>query len=131
MLVVRILPLTRFFCNVHLFRVPRSRTGSVQMISSMTFIRGKRCIENDKDNYKSREVKRLKECTLALNITVICRDVHASVYDKNGDLEFPIVNFPWLSGDVPRLRSYGVYISQLVRFDRCRISASDFHSKNL
>ena len=51
-----------FFCNVHLFRLPRS----VQMKSSMTFIRGNRCIEREKDNFKSREVKRLKECALAL-----------------------------------------------------------------
>ena len=34
---------------------------------------------------------------------------------KRDDFGFPIVNFPWLSGDVPRLPSYGVYISQLVR----------------
>ena len=63
----RILPWTRFFCNVHLFRVPRSWTGSVQMKSSMTFIRGNRCIERDEDNFNSRKVKRLNECTLALN----------------------------------------------------------------
>ena len=44
---------------------------------------------------------------------------------------FPIVNFPWLSGDVPRLPSYGIYVSQLVRFARCCTSVSDFHSKNL
>ena len=44
---------------------------------------------------------------------------------------FPIVNFPWLSGDVPRLASYGIYISQLVRFARCCASVFDFHSKNL
>ena len=43
----------------------------------------------------------------------------------------PIVNFPWLSGDVPRLPSYGIYISQLVRFARCCTSVFDFHSKNL
>ena len=43
---------------------------------------------------------------------------------------FPIVNFPWLSGDVPRLPSYGIYISQLVRFSRCCTSVFDFHSKN-
>ena len=30
------------------------------------------------------------------------------------DFGFPIVNFPWLSGDVPRLPSYGIYISQLL-----------------
>ena len=57
-----------FFLNVHLFRVPRSWTGSVQMESSMTFIRGNRCIERQKDIFKfGREVKRLKECALALN----------------------------------------------------------------
>ena len=56
MLVVRILPWTRIFCNVHLFSVPRSWTGSVQMKSSMTFIRGNRCIEREKDTFKSREV---------------------------------------------------------------------------
>ena len=47
------------------------------------------------------------------------------------DFGFPIVSFPWLSGDVPRLPSYGVYISQLVKFVRCCTSVSDFNSKNL
>ena len=51
---------------VHLFRVPRSWTGSVQMKSSMTFIRDNRSIEREKDNFKSRGVKRLKECALEL-----------------------------------------------------------------
>ena len=36
-----------------------------------------------------------------------------------------------LSGDVPRLPSYGIYISQLVRFARCCTSVLDFNSKNL
>ena len=40
------------------------------------------------------------------------------------------MNFPWLSGDVPRLPSYGIYISQLVRFARACTSVLDFHSKN-
>ena len=53
-----------------------------------------------------------------------------NVYDKRDDFGFPIVNFPWLSGDVPRLPSYGIYISQLVRFARCCTSVFDFHSKN-
>ena len=38
------------------------------MKSSMTFIRGYRCIEREKDIFKSREVKRLKECALALSL---------------------------------------------------------------
>ena len=47
-----------YFCKVHMFRVPRSWTGSVEMKSSMTFIRGNRCIEREreKDTFKSREV---------------------------------------------------------------------------
>ena len=68
---------------------------------------------------------------LDLNIKVIGNDIHTSVYDKRDDFGFPIVNFPWLSGDVPRLPSYGIYISQLVRFARCCTSVYNFHSKNL
>ena len=68
---------------------------------------------------------------LDLNIKVIGSDVHTSVYAKRDDFGFPIVNFPWLIGDVPRHPSYGVYISQLVRFARCCTSVSDFNSKNL
>ena len=37
-------------------------------------------------------------------------------YDKHDDFHFDIVNFPVLDGDVPRRASYGVYISQLIRF---------------
>ena len=36
-----------------------------------------------------------------------------------------------MSGDVPSLPSYGIFISQLVRFARCCTSVLDFHSKNL
>ena len=54
---------------------------------------------------------------LALNIKVIGNNIHTSVYDKRDDFGFPIVNFPWLSGDVPRLPSYGIYISQFVTVD--------------
>ena len=63
--------MNKIFCNVHLFRVPRRWTGSVQMKSNISFIRGKRCIVREKDNFKSREVKRLKECALALNNILI------------------------------------------------------------
>ena len=38
----------KIFCNAYLFRVPRSWTGSVQMKSRMTFIRGNRCIERER-----------------------------------------------------------------------------------
>ena len=42
---------------------------------------------------------------LDLDIKVVGSDVHTSVYDKRDDFGFPIVNFLWFSGDVPRLHS--------------------------
>ena len=41
---------------------------------------------------------------LDLNIKVIGSYVHTSAYDKRDDFGFPIVNFPWFSGVVPRLQ---------------------------
>ena len=67
---------------------------------------------------------------LDLNVKVIDSDIHTSVYDKRDYFGFPILNFAWLSGDVPRPPSYGIYISQLIRFARCCTSVLDFHFKN-
>ena len=50
---------------------------------------------------------------LDLSITNTCSKVPSKIYDKRGDFNFEIVNFPFLDGDVPRSPSYGVYISQL------------------
>ena len=85
-----------------------------------------RALQLNKANTSDKETS-----FLDLNIKVIGNDIDTSVYDKRNDFGFPIVNFPWLSGDVPRLPSYGIYISQLVRFARCCTSVFDFHSKNI
>ena len=53
---------------------------------------------------------------LDLNIQVIGSNINTSIYDKRYDFGFPVVNFPWLNGNVPRLPLYGIYISQFVRF---------------
>ena len=37
--------------------------------------------------------------------------LNTKLYDKRDD--FPIVNFPFLSGNIPMAPSYGVYISQI------------------
>ena len=42
--------------------------------------------------------------------------VSTKIYDKRDDFDFDIVNFHFLDGDVPRRTSYGIYISQLIRF---------------
>ena len=68
---------------------------------------------------------------LDLNTKLIGCNINTSVYNKRYDFGFPIVHFPWLSVDVPRLPSCGIYISQLARFARCCTSVLDFHSQNL
>ena len=44
--------------------------------------------------------------------------------------DFDIINFPFLDGDVPRSTSYGVYISQLIRFARVSSHVTDFNARN-
>ena len=53
---------------------------------------------------------------LDLHLSISDGFVKTKFYDKRDDLEFDIVNFPFLDGGVPRSTSYGVYISQLIRF---------------
>ena len=53
---------------------------------------------------------------LDLNLSITIGIVSSKIYDKRDDFNFEIVNFPFLDGDVPRSPSYGVYISQLIRF---------------
>ena len=40
------------------------------------------------------------------------------------------MNFPFLDGDVPWQASYGVYISQLIRFARVSSHVDDFYTRN-
>jgi hypothetical protein len=54
--------------------------------------------------------------TLDLNIFLSQSKFNTSVYDKSVNCSFPIVNFPFLDGDVLAVLPYAVYISQLSRF---------------
>ena len=56
--------------------------------------------------------------------------VSSKIYDKRDDVDFEIVNFPFIDGDVPRSTSYGVYISQLIRFARASSYVADFNTRN-
>ena len=56
--------------------------------------------------------------------------VSTKINDKCDDFDFEIVNFPFLDGDFPRSTSYGVYISQLIRFSRASSYVTDFNTRN-
>ena len=55
----------------------------------------------------------------------------SKIYDKRDDFNFEIANLPFLDGDVDRTPSYGVYISQLIRFARICSNISYFNTRNL
>ena len=48
------------------------------------------------------------------------------LYDERDDFNFPIVNFPFLSSNIPSAPAYGVYVSQLVRYARACCKYQDF-----
>ena len=61
----------------------------------------------------------------------ISNDIVASkIYDKRDDFYFEIVNFPFFDGVVLRSTSYGVYISQVIRFARASSHVADFNTCN-
>ena len=68
---------------------------------------------------------------LDLNLSKTNDIVSSKIYDKRDDFNFEIVDFPFLDGDVPRSPSYGVYISQLIRFARVCSNVDDFNNRNL
>ena len=63
-----------------------------------------------------------------LHLSISNGFVSSQIYDKRDD--FDIVNFSFLEGDVPRRPSYGVYISQLIRFARVCSHVDDFNTRN-
>ena len=67
---------------------------------------------------------------LDLHLSILDGFVSSKIYDKRDDFDFDIVNFPFLDCDVPRTTSYGVYISQLIRFARVSSHLADFNARN-
>ena len=65
---------------------------------------------------------------LDLHLSMSDGFVKTKMYDKRDD--FDIVNFQFLYCDVPRSTSYGVYISQFIRFVRVSSHVNDFNNRN-
>ena len=67
---------------------------------------------------------------LDLHLSISNDIVSTKIYYKRDDFDFEIVNFPFLDGDVLHSISYGVYISQLIRFARGSSYITDFNTPN-
>ena len=65
-----------------------------------------------------------------LNLCISNGTVSIKIDDKRDDFDFDIVHFPFLDGDVHRRASYGVYMSQLIRFARPSSNLSDFNCRH-
>ena len=94
---------------------------------------------NIDNNFFDSLVNRIYPSELQSNSEASFLDLHLSIsdgfvttkiYDKRDDFDFDIVNFPILDGDVPRSTSYGVYISQPIRFARVSSNVDDFNTRN-
>ena len=53
-------------------------------------------------------------------------ELFTKLYDKRDNFDFHIVNFQFLSGNIPAAPAYGTYISQLIRYARCCTFYDDF-----
>ena len=67
---------------------------------------------------------------LDIHLSISNDIVSTRIYDKRDYFDFEFVNFPFLDGDVPRSTSYGVYISQLIRFARASSYVADSNTRN-
>ncbi len=63
---------------------------------------------------------------LDLTISIYRGKFYVKLYDKRDDYDFEVINYPFLDGNIPKNQSYGVFISQLVRFARINSSYNRF-----
>jgi hypothetical protein len=66
-----------------------------------------------------------------LDLQIVIDDgiISTSIFDKRDGFDFPIVNFPFLSGNIPQKSAYGVFIGELVRYARACTYLIDFQKK--
>ena len=67
---------------------------------------------------------------LHLHLSISKGFVSSKIYDKRDGFDFDIVSFPFLDGDFPRSTSYGIYLSQLIRFARVSSHVADLNGRN-
>ena len=68
---------------------------------------------------------------LDLQVVITDHIISTSIYDKCDAFDFSIVNFPTLTGNIPKKSSYGVFTGELVRYARACSYFEDFDSRAL
>ena len=117
-------------------RLARSFNLCYRYIDNLIVFNNKKFLDYLKEIYPSQLTveKTNKSDHLAdyLDLTFIIDSggkLSTRLYDKR-DFDFHIVNFPHLSSNIPSGPSYGVYISQLIRYARCCSHYDDFRYRH-
>ena len=104
-------------------RLARSSDPCYRYIYDLIVFSNKKFLDYLKERYPSELTveKANKSDHLAdyLDLTFIMDSggkLSTRLYDKCDAFDFQIVNFPFLSSNIPSGPSYGVYISQLIRY---------------
>ena len=111
---------TRTKCNVC-----KKLSKGFRYIDDVLFLNSGTQFETEKSNIYPGELvfnreneSNNKASFLDIEIEIIDKKFNTRLYDKRKDFSFQIVNFPFLCGNVPKRQSYGVFISQIIRFSR-------------
>ncbi len=64
----------------------------------------------------------MKSSYLDLLMSIYRGKFKVSLYDKRTGFKFNVINYPFLDGNIPNNRSYGVFASQLIRL--CKINTT-------
>ena len=116
-------------------KLARKFNPSYHYIDDLISFNNKRFKEFISDIYpKDLTISETTESTLVVSYLdlLFIRDnsnnITTKLHDKPDTFGFHIVNFPFMSSNLPSALAYGVYASQLIRHARCCSNYSDFLS---
>ena len=118
-------------------RLARSFNLCYRYIDDLIVFNNKRFLDYLKEIYPSQltveKANKLDHLADYLDLTFIIDSagkLSTRLYDKPDDFDFHIVNFPYVSSNIPSGPSYGVYISQLIRYAQCCSHYDDFRYRH-
>jgi len=114
----------------------RKFSNSFRYIDDLLMFNNDDLMETHKHNIYPKELilnkenKNNKSCTfLDINVQINGLFIDTSIYDKRDDFNFRINNFPNLSGNIHEGRSYGIIISQMIRYSKVCKYVHDFYTR--
>ena len=115
------------------YGVCKKLSKGFRYIDDIVFFNSETQFEAEKGNIYPQELTLNKENNLNQKASFLDIDIEitdkkfvTSLYDKRKDFNFQIVNYPFLCGNVPKRPSYGVFLSQVIRFSRVCIKYQCF-----